>query len=472
MNLSSGSWICALVAAAIFILDGFTPLGITVPMLYVIPILLTWFVPGRRVTVIIGSCSILLTMLGIVISPGEFAHAVAVDRALASMLEFFIALLVIRQKQSAGQVTEAQEARDASEERLWLALHGGDLGSWDVDVKTGRAVWNRRHAIMLGYELDSGPVSIHTWKDRIHRDDLPRVVAAIELAKTEHRLFAEEHRITQSDAAEERWLMLYGRFFYDEAGEPVRFSGVSLDITERKRAEEELRRHRSKLEDLTTRLLRAQEEERRRIARDLHDDITQRMAALAIDLQNLSRGAAESESTRVARVRQLGAFAEDLTKDLQQLAHRLHPSLLEHAGLEAAVYELVDEFEERTGLKTDVTVCDIPADLPLDQATCFYRVLQESLQNVRKHATATSVGVRLVQTGRGMELCVYDDGRGFKPSRNGAALKGLGLTSMEERVRALSGMFRVRTRPGDGTEIRAWVPLEPRNTSEVVKAGT
>jgi len=233
------------------------------------------------------------------------------------------------------------------------------------------------------------------------------------------------------------------------------------DISQRKRDEEELRRQRTRLEDLASRLLMAQEEERRRIARDLHDDITQRMAGLTIDLQNLSCGVSESDSPHVARVRQLSILAEKVTTDLQFLTHQLHPSLLEHAGLEAAACELVDEFEERTGLQTDVTVRDIPADFPLDYATCIYRVLQESLENVRKHAAATSVVVRLVRTARGVGLCVQDDGRGFTLSHNRSDPKGLGLTSMEERVRALSGTFRVRTTSGGGTEIHAWVPLKP-----------
>jgi signal transduction histidine kinase len=142
------------------------------------------------------------------------------------------------------------------------------------------------------------------------------------------------------------------------------------------------------------------------------------------------------------------------------VAHQLHPSILEHVGLEAAVREQVDEFAIRTGLKAEITVRQLPHTVPHEQALCLYRVLQESLRNVQKHAGATNVLVRLLGIGCGLALCVHDDGCGIESMERATLRKGLGLTSMEERVGALGGMFRIRTKPGDGTEIHAWVPLE------------
>jgi PAS domain S-box-containing protein len=133
-----------------------------------------------------------------------------------------------------------QEELRVSEQRLRLALEGADLGFWDVDVPTGQAIWNRRHAILLGYSPVEGPVTMDHWRQRIHPDDLPRIESAIEQAKRSRERFAEEHRIIIPETGEVGWLSLYGRFSYDEAGTPVRFSGVSMDITERKQAEEAL----------------------------------------------------------------------------------------------------------------------------------------------------------------------------------------------------------------------------------------
>lgn len=124
-----------------------------------------------------------------------------------------------------------------SEERLRLALEGGELGSWDMDLTSGQVVWNQRHAELMGYEPDYAG-SYESWRQLVHPHDVERVVAAIEQAKHSHRQFAEEHRFRRADTGEWRWMSLYGRFVYDEAGQPVRFSGVSLDITDRKQIEE------------------------------------------------------------------------------------------------------------------------------------------------------------------------------------------------------------------------------------------
>ncbi|MEP6932697.1 MAG: PAS domain S-box protein [Nitrospirota bacterium] len=230
------------------------------------------------------------------------------------------------------------------------------------------------------------------------------------------------------------------------------------DITSLKITEAALREREVRLQSLSAKLLRAQEEERRRLARELHDDFTQRQAALAMDLRTVCVALSDSNPIGASRLQQLGDSAERLARDLQQMAHQLHPSILEHVGLEAAMREHVDEFAARTGLSIEIMVRELPKAVPLEQATCLYRVLQESLQNVRKHAEATTVLVRLLRTGRGLGLCVHDDGQGFEQAKSGR--KGLGLTSIEERVKGLNGTVHIYSKPGDGTEVHAWVPLE------------
>ena len=241
----------------------------------------------------------------------------------------------------------------------------------------------------------------------------------------------------------------------DERGQVVGLFVLAADVTALKSSEAALR-------ELSVRLLQVQEEERRRIARDLHDDVTQRLAALTLELHAMGRLAVEPGRSPVlaSRLKELSASAGRLTTDVQQLAHHLHPSILEHAGLEAAVREQVDEFAAHTGLSVELLTREVPHPIPLEPATCLYRVLQESLQNVRKHANATNVLVRLLRTGHGLGLCVHDDGCGIKNVDLAGRTQGLGLTSMTERLGMLKGTFRLRTKPGDGTEIHAWVPLE------------
>ncbi|HEX4950473.1 MAG TPA: PAS domain S-box protein [Blastocatellia bacterium] len=129
-----------------------------------------------------------------------------------------------------------------SEERQRLALDGADLGSWDIDLRTGEAVWSRRHTFLQGYEPDSTPPTLVSWQERVHPDDAERVMADIDHARRTREPLVTEHRLLRADTGEMRWLSLYGRFAYDEAGAPVRFSGVSRDISERKQAEESLQR--------------------------------------------------------------------------------------------------------------------------------------------------------------------------------------------------------------------------------------
>ena len=267
-----------------------------------------------------------------------------------------------------------------------------------------------------------------------------------------------EYRLPMPDASE-RW---FSAQYVPDRNQDGTIAGLFVllaDITLLKQSEAALHLREEQLHGLSTMLLLAQEEERRRIARELHDDITQRLAALTLELRSVLPTEPEFASLLSCRLKKLGESAEQLTTDLQQMAHRLHPSILEHAGLEAAVHEHVDEFTARTGLATELMVRDVPKSVPLDQATCLYRVLQESLQNVWKHANATTVLIRLLRTERGLGLCVHDDGQGFERAQATVGQKGLGLTSMLERVGALHGTFRIKTRPGDGTEVHAWVPL-------------
>jgi signal transduction histidine kinase len=241
--------------------------------------------------------------------------------------------------------------------------------------------------------------------------------------------------------------------------------GSEKNITERKQAEDLLRRHEAQLEELAAKLLAAQECERQRLARELHDDFTQRLAVLAVDIGSLERSFPSDPSLR-DHLQHLRQAAGQLAHDVQAFAYQLHPSLLEHLGLEAAVRDHVDEFRRRTGLFVRYVRGDIPKSLPIDTATCLYRVTQECLQNIHKHAEASDVLVRLLGTPNGVGVCIRDNGKGFSPNPDGVPSPGLGLISMQERVHLMKGSFRIRTQPGKGTEVHAWVPM-PDSVHEV-----
>jgi len=247
----------------------------------------------------------------------------------------------------------------------------------------------------------------------------------------------------------------------DQAGQVIGLFVLLSDITQLKSTEAMLRKREEELSKLNAKLLLVQEEERRRIAREIHDDLTQRLAALTLDLHRLRLShETERKDSLSIPLQTMATTAEELTSDLQKLAHHLHPAILEHVGLEAAARELIEDFAAKAGLETEIMVKDLPKDIPLERATCLYRILQESLRNVQKHAKAQNVLVRIVQTARGIGLCVHDDGKGFENGTDESRRNGLGLTSMEERVKLYNGTFRVRTKPNDGTELHAWIPLQ------------
>ncbi|MFZ1803742.1 MAG: PAS domain S-box protein [Nitrospira sp.] len=253
----------------------------------------------------------------------------------------------------------------------------------------------------------------------------------------------------------------------DHKGAPVLLGGVAVDITERKQAEEalhrnqlELHQQQVQLEELTSKLLAAQEHERKRIARDLHDDVSQRLAALVLEVASLEHHSSTVPGELTRALAPLREQLEQLSDDVHTLAYRLHPSLLEHAGLRPAVEEHVHQVSRRTGLPIHLKILDVPDAVPLDQATCLFRVMQESVQNVVKHAQATTVTVQLRGSSKGVGLSVIDNGKGFDSQDLRIHQQGLGLSSMEERLRQLHGFFRIQSRSSHGTKVCAWVPCK------------
>jgi two-component system sensor histidine kinase UhpB len=206
-------------------------------------------------------------------------------------------------------------------------------------------------------------------------------------------------------------------------------------------------------------VLRAQEEERRRLARDLHDEVNQALTAILLRLQALSQ---EAPPERAAEVTELKRLASDAMEQLQGLARQLRPAALDDHGLETAIETQLRQFSARTGVATRLRVTGDPGSLAEDIQLAIYRVVQEALANVGRHARATSVEVELVAGGeQGSELRVRDDGAGFEPlappSRVGGGA-GLGLKGMAERARLAGGELDVRSAPSGGTTIALRIP--------------
>ncbi len=232
------------------------------------------------------------------------------------------------------------------------------------------------------------------------------------------------------------------------------------EVSERMRTAQSLEASRWDPRQLASQLLCVQEEERRRISRDLHDDFNQRLALLAVDIEALERQLSTASIGTVRAVRAIQDRVIELSEDVRHLAHQLHPSILDDLGLSIALQRLVDDFTARTGVKGLFIDHDTPKPIPQEVATCLYRVAQESLGNISRHAKAKQVRIELVRLRSGLQLTVSDDGVGFDTNRSLHEQGGLGLLSMKERVALVDGILDVQSAKGRGTRVCAWVPFE------------
>jgi len=231
-----------------------------------------------------------------------------------------------------------------------------------------------------------------------------------------------------------------------------------VDITKRRQAEEGLRESQRELQALTGRLLHSQENERRRIARELHDDLNQSLALLSVDLDLLSQKPLESGNQLGGRIQALSARVKELSSSVHGLSHHLHPSKLQQLGLLAAIRGLCKELTQSHSLPIAFTHHGVPDAFPEDAALCLYRIVQEALGNVIKHSGARDARVELTGSEGGVSLRIADDGVGFDPELvDGSG--GLGLVSMRERLRLVRGQFTIDSRPSGGTRIAVIVPL-------------
>jgi PAS domain S-box-containing protein len=288
------------------------------------------------------------------------------------------------------------------------------------------------------------------WISGVHPDDLENCLGIYSAAFDAWAGFEREYRLSRFDG-EYRWILDFGTPRFESDGAFCGYIGSCVDISERKLSE-------ASLQNLSGRLIRAQEEERSRIARELHDDFSQRMALLGIGLVQLWKRLPESEVEERARVWEMQKRSQDITDDMHSLSHQLHSSKLELVGLGSALNGLCDEIGEKYKIDIQFSDCDLPFHIPKDVALCLFRVTQEALGNVAKHSHANSAHVELSANESGLSLRITDAGRGFDPCLT-TPHAGIGLVGMRERLRLVGGRLSISSEPLRCTEILAEVPL-------------
>lgn len=297
------------------------------------------------------------------------------------------------------------------------------------------------------------PFDIHLWENPDER------LSMVERLRTTGQVRDLEFRARRKDGA--IITALGSAELIDVNGEPCVLC-VAADITERKLAEEALA-------GVGRKLIEAQEAERTRIARELHDDINQRIAALAMDLHMLRQDLSPAEIDVGDRLDDARDQVRNLAADVQALSHRLHSSRLEYVGLKGAVTGFCRELSERQKLKIALRVESLPETLSPEVSLCLFRVLQEAVHNALKYSGTAECDVSLTGTATDVQLIVRDSGTGFDPDNLQG--QGLGLISMRERLRLVKGHLSIESRPQHGTTIRANVPLDLRGPGRVRRTG-
>ncbi len=239
-----------------------------------------------------------------------------------------------------------------------------------------------------------------------------------------------------------------------ETERSLRASEAMLQARER-----QLQQNQEDLRALAGQLLTAQEEDRRRISRDLHDDVNQRLAMLTMDLRQMEKTPFTDPDHQRTEIRRVSERLTAVSDDVRRMAYRFHPSILDDLGLVKALRRLVDDFSAQTGIKSTYAYNDPVGSLPDEVTICIFRVVQESLSNIARHARASHVEVELSCEEQEVDLCIEDDGVGFDVKQSSTPGGHLGLLSMKERARLAKGALEVTSTPGHGTRIRVEIPL-------------
>jgi len=366
---------------------------------------------------------------------------------------FIVALLI----QRAGR-RKAELALRESEQRFRLMADTAPVLIWRAGTDKGCDFFNRPWLEFTGRPLEQQLGS--GWTASVHPEDLDGCIAAYEAAFDARQMFRMEFRLRRADG-DYRWLMDTGVPRYDDRNEFAGYVGSCIDVTDYRQSMEDFSESQRQQQKLAGKLIDAQERERTRLARELHDDINQQLAGLAIFQSGIRRRAELPAGglSLAADLRFLQERTATVVESIRNMSHGLHPVMIEHAGLVAALSAHCRELERNSLLKFDFASegnCDA---LSPSARLCLYRIAQEALRNVVSHASATHVRVRLRCDGLTGEITITDDGQGFDERVARRQASGLGLISIQERARLAGGTLCVVSEIGKGSSITVRIPV-------------
>jgi len=321
---------------------------------------------------------------------------------------------------------------------------------FERDAVTDAIVRSGQCADILNWMDDATRDKGRQFIARVYPDDREAYADTVAGLTPQNPTYQTSYRMLRPNG-EVIWLEEGGRGFFDGKGGLLRMIGLVADVTERKLAEEAV-------SSVSRRLIEAQEQERARIARELHDDLGQRMALLQVGIQQFEHNMTRLSSRVRQQLRELAQSSAEVSSGIHDLSHQLHPSRLDILGLVTSLRGFCREFSQRHKLRIAFVPRGIQQEIPKDVSLCLYRIAEEALQNVVKHSGAEEAKVELSGHDNQIDLCISDPGTGFSPE-SVLVEAGIGLISMRERLRLVGGILSVESEPSHGTRIRVRVPL-------------
>jgi signal transduction histidine kinase/integral membrane sensor domain MASE1 len=393
----------------------------------------------------------LLSIWGALHGRGPFIEEDPIDRVLS--LQLFLWFAAIPFMILAAQVEERRQAERElreGEERLRLAVEAGRMYAFEWDAATDEIVRSGECAAVLHWKSDPSHDTGREFRANIFPDDVKAYQDMVKGLNPKNPTYKIVYRL-KGPGNGLVWMEENGRALFDAQGRVLRKIGIVADITERKRGEEAL-------SNVSQKLIEAQEQERTRIARELHDDLSQRMALLGIGLTQFERSMPELSSDAQERLQNISEVAAEVSSELHSMSHQLHPAKLDLLGLVATVGGHCREVSQQHELRVEFVHHDVGERVPKDVALCLFRIVQEALRNIVKHGKTEDAKVDLSGSGDEIHLCISDQGAGFSPE-SAQAKGGLGLISMRERLRLIGGHLDVESKPSHGTRIYVRVPV-------------
>jgi PAS domain S-box-containing protein len=394
--------------------------------------------------------------------------------ALRGRAEYDSAGKGLRIRGLALEITERKRAEEEIQRRESQLVHAqaiARLGSYEWDLRTKTVRRSQELCRIFGVHPAEFEPTYEGYLTRIHPEDRSTTKAAIDLAFRNGQPFDFEERIVRPDGSI-RMLHSQGQWTFDDDHRPIKLVGICQDITERKQVEQQLRganaalaeelkertRAETEIQALTARLITAQEEERTRLAGELHDDLSQQIAAVSIAASNLKKNIAPENAEARVQSERIQQKLVQLAEGVRRLSHNLHPAVLQYSGLGAALKSYCDEFSSVTGITISFQSEGSFERLRSSVALCLYRIAQEALQNVLKHAQVSHAQLQVIGTAEVVCLTISDEGVGIDALR-ASIPEGLGLVNIKERTRLVNGTLRIESQLNQGTTLSVTVPI-------------